>query len=83
MSSQEQALLLALVKLLFPREMLDYFEVVGYEETGEEVIVRLDERDRIHKRKPGHEYEKHSPPERHRVRRGRTSRSRGSAACRP
>ena len=59
MSSQEQALLLALVKLLFPREMLDYFEVVGYEETGEEVIVRLDERDRIHKRKPGHEYEKH------------------------
>ena len=41
MSSHEQAVLLALVKLLFPREMLDYFEVVGYEETGEEVIVRL------------------------------------------
>ena len=59
MSSHEQAVLLALVKLLFPREMLDYFEVVGYGETGEEVIVRLDERDRIHKRKPGHEYEKH------------------------
>ena len=59
MSSHEQAVLLALVKLLFPREMLDYFEVVGYEETGEEVIVRLDERDLIHKRKSGHEYEKH------------------------
>ena len=58
MSPQEQAVLLALVKLLFPREMLDYFEVVGYEESGEEVIVRLDERDRIHKKKSGHEYEK-------------------------
>lgn len=58
MSPQEQAVLLALVKLLFPREMLDYFEVVGYEESGEEVVVRLDERDRIHKKKPGHVYEK-------------------------
>ena len=51
MSPHEQAVLLALVKLLFPREMLDYFEVVGYEESGEEVIVRLDVRDRIHKKK--------------------------------
>lgn len=58
MSPHEQAVLLALVKLLFPREMLDYFEVVGYEESGEEVIVHLDERDRIHKKKSGHEYEK-------------------------
>ena len=58
MPTHEQLLLLALVKLLFPREMLDYFAVVGYEESGEEVVVRLDERDRIHKRKPGHEYEK-------------------------
>ena len=58
MSPHEQAVLLALVKLLFPREMLDFFEVVGYEESGEEVIVRLDERDRIHKKKPGHIYEK-------------------------
>ena len=58
MSPQEQAVLLALVKLLFPREMLDFFEVVGYEESGEEVIVRLDERDRIHKKKSGHVYEK-------------------------
>lgn len=58
MSPQEQAVLLALVKLLFPREMLNFFEVVGYEESGEEVIVRLDERDRIHKKKAGHEYEK-------------------------
>ena len=58
MSPHEQAVLLALVKLLFPREMLDFFEVVGYEESGEEVIVRLDERDRIHKKKSGHEYEK-------------------------
>ena len=38
--------------------MLDFFEVVGYEESGEEVIVRLDERDRIHKKKSGHVYEK-------------------------
>ena len=58
MSPQEQAVLLALVKLLFPREMLDFFEGVGYEESGEEVIIRLDERDRIHKKKPGHVYEK-------------------------
>ena len=58
MSPHEQAVLLALVKLLFPREMLDFFEVVGYEESGEEVIVRLDERDRIHKKKSGHVYEK-------------------------
>ena len=58
MSPHDQAVLLALVKLLFPREMLDYFEVVGYEESGEEVIVHLDERDRIHKKKSGHEYEK-------------------------
>ena len=51
MSPHEQAVLLALVKLLFPREMLDYFEVGGYEESGEVVIVRLDERDRNHKKK--------------------------------
>ena len=27
--TDEQKILLALVKLMFPREMLDYFEVVG------------------------------------------------------
>ena len=58
MSPQEQAVLLALVKLLFPREMLDFFEVVGYEISDEEVIVHLDERDRIHKKKTGHVYER-------------------------
>lgn len=29
--TDEQKILLALVKLMFPREMLDYFEVVGFE----------------------------------------------------
>ena len=58
MSPQEQAVLLALVKLLFPREMLDFFEVVGYEISDEEVIVHLDERDHIHKKKTGHVYER-------------------------
>lgn len=58
MSPQEQAVLLALVKLLFPREMLDFFEVVGYEMSDEEVIVHLDERDRIHNKKIGHVYER-------------------------
>lgn len=38
--------------------MLDFFEVVGYEMSDEEVIVHLDERDRIHNKKIGHVYER-------------------------
>ena len=45
--TDEQKILLALVKLMFPREMLDYFEVVGFEIHEDCISVRLDERDRI------------------------------------
>ena len=41
---------LALVKLIFPREMLDYFEVVGFEIYEDSISVRLDERDCILKK---------------------------------
>ena len=49
--TDEQKILLALVKLMFPREMLDYFEVVGFEIHEDSISVRLDERDRILKKK--------------------------------
>ena len=54
--TDEQKILLALVKLMFPREMLDYFEVVGFEIHEDSISVRLDERDRILKKKSGHTY---------------------------
>ena len=56
--TDEQKILLALVKLMFPREMLDYFEVVGFELHEDSISVRLDERDRILKKKSGHTYVK-------------------------
>ena len=56
--TDEQQILLALVKLMFPREMLDYFEVVGFERHKDSISVRLDERDRIHNKKSGHTYVK-------------------------
>ena len=40
----EQEVLLAFVKLVFPRELLDYFEVVGFEVQEENIIVQLNER---------------------------------------
>mgnify|MGYP000650603803 FL=1 len=43
---------------MFPREMLDYFEVVGFEIHEDSINVRLDERDRIHKKRSGHTYVK-------------------------
>ena len=54
----EQQLLLALVKMMFPRELLDYFEVVGFEVQEENINVQLNERDRILKPKSGHTYVK-------------------------
>ena len=39
-------------------EMLDYFEVVGFEIHEDSINVRLDERDRIHKKRSGHTYVK-------------------------
>ena len=54
----EQQLLLALVKMMFPRELLDYFEVVGFDIHEENIIIRLNERDRILKPKSGHTYVK-------------------------
>lgn len=56
--TDEQNILLSLVKLMFPREMLDYFEVVGFEIHEDSINVRLDERDRIHKKRSGHTYVK-------------------------
>ena len=49
--TDEQNILLSLVKLMFPREMLDYFEVVGFEIHEDSINARLDERDRIHKKR--------------------------------
>ena len=40
--------------MMFPRELLDYFEVVGFEVHEENIIIRLNERDRILKPKSGH-----------------------------
>ena len=54
----EQEVLLAFVKLVFPRELLDYFEVVGFEIQEENINVQLNERDRILKPKSGHTYVK-------------------------
>ncbi|MCQ2187950.1 MAG: hypothetical protein MJY73_06345, partial [Bacteroidales bacterium] len=54
----EQQLLLALVKMMFPRELLDYFEVVGFEVQEENINVQLNERDRILKPQSGHTYVK-------------------------
>ncbi len=58
MGKTEANILLAFVKLLFPREMLDYFEVVGYQETPDSIEIRLDERPVLRGKKPKHEYEK-------------------------
>lgn len=54
----EQEVLLAFVKLVFPRELLDYFEVVSFEIQEENINVQLNERDRILKPKQGHTYVK-------------------------
>lgn len=58
MSTSETEILLSFVKLLFPKELLDYFEIVGYEETSESIQIYLDERPILRDTKPGHEYEK-------------------------
>ena len=47
-----------MVKMMFPRELLDYFEVVGFDIHEENIIIRLNERDRILKPKSGHTYVK-------------------------
>lgn len=58
MAKTENEILLAFVKLLFPKEMLDYFEVVGYQESMESIEIFLDERDILRHEPDGHEYEK-------------------------
>ncbi len=58
MEKAEVDLLLSVARLIFPKELLDYFEIVGYDETSEAILIRLDERGVLRNGKPGHEYEK-------------------------
>lgn len=58
MKRTESEVLLSFVKILFPTEMLDYFEVTGFTEELEQVNIYLDERDNLRNGKEGHSYEK-------------------------
>lgn len=52
----EQELIAELIKVFFPSEMLDYFEIVDFTIGSERVTVHLDERDKLMQAKEGHTY---------------------------
>ncbi len=58
MQDKNTSILFSLVKLMFPSDMLDYFDVVGIEEGTEHVHIYLEEKDNIQNGKPGHVYER-------------------------
>ena len=58
MKAQEKDMLMAFVELLFPKEMLDYFEFIKFDQDPEMITIYLDERDDLRDKKPGHIYTK-------------------------
>ena len=58
MKAQEKDMLMAFVELLFPKEMLDYFEFIKFDQDPEMITIYLDERDDLRDKKPGHTYTK-------------------------
>lgn len=58
MQDKSTSILHSLVRLMFPSDMLDYFEVVDFDEGTEHVSIYLEEKDNIQNGKPGHVYER-------------------------
>lgn len=54
----EEEILLSLTRMFFPQDMLECFEVADFKVEGEDLMIFLDERDRLQKRKEGHTYSK-------------------------
>lgn len=52
----EQELIAGLIRVFFPSEMLDYFEIVDFTIGAESVTVHLDERDKFMHPQEGHTY---------------------------